>query len=214
MIRSDAWQLDNFKRNATILWAHAYSQPPVGRATRVWVENRKLMVGVRFADAETYQFADTIFRLYLGGYLRAVSVGFLPHEWEKAQDQETRPYGLDFTRVELLEVSCVPVPANASALVAASAAGINTAPLKSWARGILADGSSPTRPTSRRRSGAARQPISVEDLALLADQAFVNVLRERGMRSGFSAMERQQLEAVAGDVLAAGVRRITGKLDG
>ena len=213
MIRSDAWQLDNFKRNATILWAHAYSQPPVGRATRVWVENKKLMVEVRFADAETYQFADTIFRLYLGGYLRAVSVGFLPHEWEKAQDQEARPYGLDFTRVELLEVSCVPVPANASALVAASAAGINTAPLKSWARKVLADGKSPTQTITR--AGQRTLPASAEELALLADQAFVNVLRERGMHySGFSEMERRQLEAVAGEVLSAGVRRITGKLDG
>lgn len=80
---------------------------------------------IEFADAETYPFADTVHRFYKGGFLNAVSVGWLPLEWSASKDR-TRPGGIDFTKAELLEVSCVPVPSLPTALAEARARGIIT----------------------------------------------------------------------------------------
>jgi hypothetical protein len=45
------------------------------------------------------------------GLLRAASIGFTPMEWK-----ENELGGKDFTKWSLLEISLVPIPANASAL--------------------------------------------------------------------------------------------------
>jgi hypothetical protein len=74
--------------------------------------------------ADVYPFADTIFRLLQGNFLRALSVGFKPWSWTLSTDP-TRPGGLDFKKQELLEISVVPVPANANALMEARAKGIH-----------------------------------------------------------------------------------------
>lgn len=114
-IAVDGWDLTAFRRNPVILWAHDYRALPIGRATRVAVENGKLITRVQFATAAEYPFADTVLQLVKGGYLNAVSVGFLPTRWAYNEQRG----GVDFLEQELLEVSVVPVPANAEALVAA-----------------------------------------------------------------------------------------------
>ncbi|MBN2270006.1 MAG: HK97 family phage prohead protease, partial [Sedimentisphaerales bacterium] len=56
------------------------------------------------------------------GHMKAVSVGFLPLEWEdKFEDDGSRVR--TYTRVELLEISCVAVPSNRDALVRSARAG-------------------------------------------------------------------------------------------
>jgi HK97 family phage prohead protease len=122
-IDPQGWQLDSFRKNAVCLWAHDALSPPIGRVSNVFVDHRGLIGDIRFAEAEVYEFADTIFRLVINGYLSAVSVGFLPLEYDLSND---RPYGVDFMRQELLEVSVCPVPANSNALVAASMRGVIT----------------------------------------------------------------------------------------
>jgi len=77
---------------------------------------------VEFADAATYPFADTIFNLYKGKFLRAVSVGFMPLEMpNRITDLEGNATGgYEFTSQELLELSAVPIPANPEALAPAA----------------------------------------------------------------------------------------------
>jgi hypothetical protein len=70
----------------------------------------------RFAEPETYEFADTVFRLVRDGFINAGSVGFAPIEWKFVNSKE-RPGGIEFIRQSLIEFSIVPVPANSSALV-------------------------------------------------------------------------------------------------
>jgi phage head maturation protease len=53
------------------------------------------------------------------GFISAVSVGFMPLDYSFAGDDEARPWGIDFERQALLEISVVPVPANANALIEA-----------------------------------------------------------------------------------------------
>ena len=71
--------------------------------------------------------------------MKAVSVGFNPLEWNFVQSKE-RPFGIDFIKQELLEISPCPVPCNANALIEARAKGIDTAPLVQWAERILDEG--------------------------------------------------------------------------
>lgn len=135
------WELDNFTRNSVALWAHDSFSPPIGRAANVGIAGAKLVGDIEFAPPETYAFADTIYRLVDGGYIKAVSVGFMPIEWSFANDKD-RPWGIDYKRQDLYEISVCPVPCNANALIEARSKGIDTRPLKEWAERLLDTGSS------------------------------------------------------------------------
>lgn len=130
VIEVDGWDLKNYKKNPVFLWAHDYRQPPVGKALRVWTEDKKLKFRIQFPTAEEYAFADTIFRLYLGGYLKATSVGFKDLEREpiygepQGESGHKPVIGYRFTKQELYELSAVPVPANPNALVMAVQKGV------------------------------------------------------------------------------------------
>jgi hypothetical protein len=136
-IAVDGWELADFTANPVALWAHDSSSPPIGRASNVTTEATRLMGDITFADAETYAFADTIYRLYLGQFLNAVSVGFLPLEYSFVENDPDRGWGIDFKRQELLEISPCPIPANPNALGAARAKGIDLKPLVTWAEAAL-----------------------------------------------------------------------------
>jgi HK97 family phage prohead protease len=113
-ITQAGWVLENFLKCPVVPWGHNYNEPPVAKALEVGLRDGNLAFKAQFATAEEYAFADTIFKLYKGGYLRAFSVGFRPIEYEGNWED-----GYVFTKCELLEVSCVTVPANPEALVLA-----------------------------------------------------------------------------------------------
>ena len=122
------WDLGIFKRNPVALFSHMSWDPPIGRASNVVVDGDKLVGDIEFAAAEVYDFADTIYRLVKGGFLKAVSVGFMPKEWAFSSDKN-RPYGIDFKKQTLLEISVCPVPCNPNALGEARSLGVDTRPL-------------------------------------------------------------------------------------
>lgn len=133
------WDTAIFKRNPVALFAHNSWEPPIGRASNVTVTNAQLVGDIEFAAADVYDFADTIYRLVKGKYLNAVSVGFKPNEWAFTNDKD-RPYGIDFKKQTLLEISVCPVPCNPNALGEARSLGIDTAPLTEWAEKVLDSG--------------------------------------------------------------------------
>lgn len=137
-VNPNGWVLDNYLKNPVVLWAHDSSCPPVGKSIRTVVEGGKLISTCKFAPKEISEFADMIFQMYLEGYLNAVSVGFRALEYGYSEE-DSRPYGMDFIRQELMEYSCVPVPSNPEALVDAKNAGIDTSLLKNWAKHVLED---------------------------------------------------------------------------
>jgi len=104
-------QLDNYRRNPIILAQHDIDQP-IGRCRNIRVENGAVQALVEFPALGISELADQYCRLYKAGVMNAVSVGFIPLEW-----QPLRGGGRRFTRWELLELSLVSVPANANALV-------------------------------------------------------------------------------------------------
>jgi uncharacterized protein len=123
IVRVNGWKLDNYLKNPVFMWAHDYKSPPIGKCVKVWKSKGELKFRIEFAPKETYEFADTCYKLYKGGYLNAVSVGFAPDE-EGCKDIDGGGY--EYTSQELLELSGVPIPANADALVSARQAKVIT----------------------------------------------------------------------------------------
>jgi hypothetical protein len=118
-------------------------------------------------------------------------------EWRWGEAAAGGEPGIDFLRQELLEFSCVPVPANPDALIQARAKGIDTAPMVSWAERVL-DGEPGTRAPLPRRK--------LERLAKAADGRSPRVFHLSGdqqvdlARRNLSAM-RAQDEAGGGETL-------------
>ena len=115
-------------KNPVFLWAHKSSDPPIGKVVAISKEANPaaLVARVQFADAETYPFADQIYRLYKAGHLKSVSVGFRPLEDPKpVMDEESgRMTGYEFTSQELLELSAVQAPANSDCVSRAITDGL------------------------------------------------------------------------------------------
>lgn len=133
------WLVDNFNRNPVFLWAHDTKQPPIGRVVDIEQSNGLLRGTVEYMDRDVYPFADVIFQMVRNGYLNAVSTSWDPLKWKLSSDR-SRPGGIDFELVDLLEISQVPVPALPTALATARANGIDTGPIFDWAGRVLDEG--------------------------------------------------------------------------
>ncbi len=112
VIDANGWELEGFRRNPVFLWAHDRTRPPIGVAREIWVAGGSLNAVVEFAPTS---FAKEISELYTRGFMRAVSVGFLPLETEIRTASNGRR-GYLYRRQELLEISAVPVPMHSGAL--------------------------------------------------------------------------------------------------
>jgi HK97 family phage prohead protease len=114
-IDQETWDLKNFKKNPVILFAHDNHNIVVGNATKVGLDEKNNLVGkIKFAIEEGIgvygDLIKTLYNLYKNKFMRAVSVGFSVGE---TKEDKT---GIVLQNNELLEISLVPVPANAQAL--------------------------------------------------------------------------------------------------
>jgi uncharacterized protein len=118
--------VSNYLKNPVVLFGHDSKALPVGKAVNIEKANRQLLIKVQFATAADNPEAEKVFKLYQGGYMNAVSIGFIPREVEFILDENSRPTGVRYLTSELLELSCVPVPANPQALAKSAASnGVN-----------------------------------------------------------------------------------------
>jgi HK97 family phage prohead protease len=117
-----------------VLFAHDYRSLPIGRVVDIAVTRTAIVMVIEFATAEMNPVAEQVLRLVRGEFLNATSIGFRPLRW--AYNEERR--GVDFFEVDLLEISVVPVPCNAEALVAAGRSGADVRMLRAWAHRTLA----------------------------------------------------------------------------
>ena len=137
----DAWDLTEYRSNPVMLFGHDASSLPIGKALAVNA-GKTLKGTFKFAPESTYAFGATVGRMVKGGFLPACSVGFMPLEMEVASDRTDQDAwfpALNFKRSKLLELSAVPIPANAEALVDAKGlpAG-DAAAIREWAERCLA----------------------------------------------------------------------------
>lgn len=133
------WDLSDFSKSGVFLWAHDRSLLPIGDPVATWIENNTLRTRVKFTPADMPHqfgvgFGHAVGRMFDEHFLKGVSVGFIPHEW---QFNESRGgMAMDFKRQSLMEISAVPVPSNPNAIAMARAKGIDTAPILAWAETV------------------------------------------------------------------------------
>src|SRR3990172_8969882 len=119
IILSSAWKLDSYRKNPIIMLHHDYSSLPVGKC--LWIksggEGQPLRFKCKFANTER---GKEVFQLYSEGILNSFSVGFSPNPGgvvDNPTQKEYRGAKRLFTDVELLEISCVAIPANSDAMI-------------------------------------------------------------------------------------------------
>lgn len=116
IVLAKGWDTSNFKSNPQFLFGHNSDQLPIGRVTSTWVDGKAFMADVEFLPEGLDEFADKCFQMTKEGFLSAVSVGFNPISYERRYNEDGVPVGTLFKEQELLELSLVPIPANANAL--------------------------------------------------------------------------------------------------
>lgn len=124
VIEPAGWKLGSYRRNPVFQNAHNYGDILFTLGKALVTEVRK--VGERQALCQRIQFATEInpvariaYGLYKGGFLNAVSVGFIPLKWEdgnKTNEADGTNARRRYLEQELLEVSAVAIPANPDAL--------------------------------------------------------------------------------------------------
>jgi len=118
MIDQETWNLEEYKKNPVVLWSHDQLSPPIGQMIDIFVNDDKMLEGkIKFAINE-YDFANTIYKLYAGKFIRAFSIGFNSEDYEEVNGVRV------LKNNTLLEISAVNIPADALAL--AKSKGINT----------------------------------------------------------------------------------------
>lgn len=123
-LRMAGARLQRYRANPVVIDGHDRSRVGaiVGRAD-VKVEGRELLATVTFAETAR---AEEAWQLAKGGFLRALSVGFIPNRERTVELRDGETDGAGETQIkgpakvvkewELFEISVVPVPADAGAL--------------------------------------------------------------------------------------------------
>ena len=126
VIVASGWKLENYARNPVFQNSHQYGDIiyTLGRAltteVRTMSGRQVLFQRVEFAT-EANPIAKIAYNLYKGRFLNAVSVGFIPMQWENGGPGHL--WQRRYTEQELLEVSAVGIPANPNALALGLKAG-------------------------------------------------------------------------------------------
>ena len=116
----------NYMKNPVFCGFHNTHDFPLGKVTKFWIEGDSVKADVYFPPidklssdpnnvCEKAKLVDFCYNCYKTGMLNAVSVGFIPKEWEP--NKETG--GNIIKEWELLEFSAVAVPANQDAIAQA-----------------------------------------------------------------------------------------------
>ena len=140
VIRADGWRFNLFAKNAPFVDSHNYGtiDKMLGQVTSFMVKGKKLIETVKWAKNTENKLARIGWSMTLGGFLKAVSVGFLPTKYVDRYDEsgtyeeQLSDLGLSrddevyriFMEQEQLELSAVIVGANPNALAKAYKADV------------------------------------------------------------------------------------------
>lgn len=117
--------LNLYKKNPVFLAGHVHVGPAgeptvIGKAVEVYTDDKGLWMRIEFVPND--DLAERYWVRYRGGYMSAVSIGFITHDWEYRPIEGTDQKRAHFTEVEVVELSGVAVGACRSALAKAYAA--------------------------------------------------------------------------------------------
>lgn len=130
ILMADGWDLSAFRKNPIALFSHSH-RDIVGKWSNVRVEGKRLLGKLTLAAEGTSELVNTVRSLVEQRILKAVSVGFIPKDFEPIKDRDGYTTGYRFTKQALHEGSLVAVPANPNALSLAKSLGASDALLKS-----------------------------------------------------------------------------------
>ncbi|KAB8122226.1 hypothetical protein D3W54_16075 (plasmid) [Komagataeibacter medellinensis] len=114
-ISADGLDITNYLKNPVVLWGHDASQLPIGKCVNIEQVQNGWQATVEFVPGDYPAIGDkaeAIRRSIKDGFLSAVSIGFIPLEWDFNEEG-----GLNITKSELTEFSIVSIPCNPQALV-------------------------------------------------------------------------------------------------
>lgn len=120
VIVADGWDLKEFTDNPIALFNHN-PDFPIGKWEDVRIVKGELRGRLILAPRGTSARIDELINLVEAGILRAVSVGFLPDEFE----QIGKTHGSRYKKQRLIETSLVSIPANPNALATAKSLGVS-----------------------------------------------------------------------------------------
>lgn len=137
IIRADGWRFNRFTKNAPFVDSHDYStlDKLLGNVVDFRVKGKQLIETVRWAiDVEENRLAKLGWKMTEAGYLKAVSVGFIPTRMVSKWDQNPQAFAEALAELELpkdspvraiyqeqeqIELSAVVIGANPNALAKA-----------------------------------------------------------------------------------------------
>jgi hypothetical protein len=142
IIKADGWRFTRFEKNAPFVDSHEYDtlEKLLGSVVDFRVAGKKLVETVQWAiDVADNKLAQLGWKMTAAGYLKAVSVGFLPTRVVSKWDSDPRPYaeamqslglGKDsnvraiYLEQEQVELSACIIGANPNALAKSYKAGV------------------------------------------------------------------------------------------
>lgn len=113
IVRAAGWQFDRFVRNAPFVDSHDYSSiiRLLGNVTAWKVQGDSLIEDVQFVPEGISAFADFAWKMTETGFLRAVSVGFMPvrvrSRWRDEKDFAEACSELRLTAEQAARVQCI-----------------------------------------------------------------------------------------------------------
>ena len=140
IVDPSGWDLDRYKQNPVVFWAHRSRDLPVGKALTIGVEGEALVSTAQFASAAANPLAEHVFQCYAEGVLHAVSAGFRVLATEDILDDGGRAVGMKILQQELWEYSAVGIPSNPDALVRAAQKGVDLKWWEEWATKEMDEG--------------------------------------------------------------------------
>jgi hypothetical protein len=142
IIRADGWRFTRFAKNAPFVDSHEYGtlEKLLGQVVDFKVAGKKLVETVQWAvDVADNKLAQLGWKMTAAGYLKAVSVGFLPTRVVSKWDSDPMPYALAMQEMglgkdsnvraiyleqEQIELSACIIGANPNALAKSFKAGV------------------------------------------------------------------------------------------
>lgn len=177
----------NFLDKPVVIFAHKYDEPTIGKALSVWVDDQgQLRALIKFATQE-YEFANTVYKLMVNGYMPAISIGFrvLP-DGEVMMADGTKM----FTRWEMLEISVVPIGADPKAGKAKGMDAENIKKVKEVADGKLTIKDFEANKEDQNSVQDASEIISILKKALSTVEHFSSQIDKLAGRDKLVAIEK------------------------
>jgi len=118
-----------FRANPVVPWCHIYNEPPVGRGRYIATMKRaggpyELWSDVEFIPEDIYPFGAVIGRMYKGGWLRGISLGWIPTKVREVRSRGGKLQKVVSEQWEMVEESACAIPIDRWGLAEMASAGI------------------------------------------------------------------------------------------